>query len=501
MATGDKYSVLEMPLITQPWQEDALCKKMECVRRVYNTMLSFELKKYNQMIRTKEWRTINETIREELQLCESSKCRKSERLKAAYDRKNAILKENGFTKFDFISLAIQSSKYYQKNISSKMANMGIAVPMWTAFEKLFFGNGEKVSFKKFDGVDTLVSDNKSGIRLIKEDDRYFVVCSNNFARAKEVKMPINGPNTIYDREMLGASVKVIRIVKKVEKGKKKFYCQLTVARTPYIKTDAQGSPRHPIGEGTVGIAIWRDTLCAVSASKVLKINLSPNAEEFFLLREELSRKLEHLQRVNNPDNYNEDGTVKKGIIGEDGKRHQLCWKESNHYKTVKAQLRELYRKHNVEKGLIRNKAILQLLSMGNTFRFADTSFLTFKPEWDEESPLHNYEYRKKKDRRLAIQEYAPATFLTKMDMKLAGRGLPPILRFTIPENLYWYRHDTGVSDKSFFSNKDILMCGKVVEQTLYRAFLIRHFGTTTLNSYDQKALTKEWESFIMNIEE
>ena len=44
--------------------------------------------------------------------------------------------------------------------------------------------------------------------------------------------------------------------------------------------------------------------------------------EYTAKREELSRKLEHLRRVNNPDNYNEDGTVKKGTIAENGKRNQ-----------------------------------------------------------------------------------------------------------------------------------------------------------------------------------
>ena len=489
-----KYSVLELPLFTEKWQEDELDKKFECARRIYNQMLSHNLKKYNEMIKTKEWRSLKEIVKEELS---SGSKKKSERLKAAYARTNEILRENGFSEFDFLSQAVQFSKYYQKHISSTVASMSIGKPMWAAFEKLLFGNGEKVAFKKFDTLNSIASDNKSAIRLLQDEDgRYYIFCSNRKAKARPLTMYIKGPNTVYDREMISAKTKVVRIVRKIEKGRKRFYVQLTVEAAPFIKLDAEGNLKHPIGTGEVGIAIWRGILYAVSDTKILRVNMSPNANEFAEKREELSREIEHLRRVNNPQNFNEDGTIKKGIIGKDGKRHRLQWRESNHYKKKVAELKELHRKHTVEKDLLRNKVILELLSMGDVFHFADTSFLTTKPEWNEEEPLPNSEYKKKKARRRAIQEFAPAMMLTKLDMKLANRNLEPIYRHTLPDSLYWYRHDKGISDETLFAGESIEVNGTIVNQTMYRAFLIRHFDNEIKGLYDQKALEEEWEKFI-----
>lgn len=489
------YSILELPLVVEPWQADAIDKKMECSRRIYNSMLSKNLKKYNEMTKTREWKELNRVIKEELQL---SPKKKTQKLKDAYDRKNVIMRENGFSDFDFRSQSIVFSKYYQKHISSVMASIGIGKSMWVAFEKLFFGNGEKVSFKKFDAPISLASDNKSGIRFLKLEDGYYIRFSNTMAKSKKITIKVKGPNTEYDSAMLDSNIKIVRVVKRIEKGRRHYYCQLTVDKKPYIKLDADGNPKHSIGEGDVGIAIWRGHLCAVSKDRIFRCDISPDADEFSKKREELTRELEHLRRVNNPDNFNEDGTVKKGIIGENGKRQRLCWNESNHYKKVKAELKELYRKHDVAKKLLHNKIVWELLSMGDTFHFADTSFLTMKPEWDEENPLPNSEYRKKKQRRRSIQETAPATLLTKLDMKLKSFNLEPINRYELPEALYWYRHDKGVSDKDLFAGSIINIEGTTLSQTLYRAYLIRHYDKA--GYYDQKALTEEWESFVKNKE-
>ena len=128
---------------------------------------------------------------------------------------------------------------------------------------------------------------------------------------------------MYDKEMLDARIKQCRVLRKMEKGHYHYYVQLVLERPAYLKEKEDGSLIHPIGKGTVGIYIWRTTICAVSLNKILYRDMAPEWEDFEEKRAELSRKLEHLRKVANPDNYNEDGTVKKGIIGEDGKRKKL----------------------------------------------------------------------------------------------------------------------------------------------------------------------------------
>lgn len=487
---AEQYSILQLPLITNKGQKNVLDKKIDCAKKIYNNMLSDNLKKYKEMIKTKEWRGLNDIIREEL----SGTTKKSDRLKGAYARKNEIMRANGFSDFAFRSQAIEYSKYYQKHISSTMASIGIGMPMWAAFEKLFFGNGEKVHFKKFDDNMSLCSDNKSGIRFLQEENgRYYVFLSNRKARAKEAKLYIKEPLNTYEEEMLfQAQIKKVCVIKRLEKNKRSYYVQLTLKRAPFEKLDNEGNLLHPVHEDRIGVAIWRGQLCAVSSKETYTVDLSPDAAEFEQRKQALSRELQHLREVTNQQNYNEDGTIKKGIVDKNGKRRRLHWNESNHYKRVKQELRELHRVHTEQKDLHQRKIVWKLLSMGNEFYLADTSFITKKPEWDEEEPLPNSEYKKKKERRKSIQEVAPAALLTKLDLKLQGYGNEPAHRYKIPERLYWYHHEKGVSEEQFFPGEDILVNGKVINQTLYRALLIRHYEES--KGYDQNGIEENWKA-------
>lgn len=492
-----RYCTLELPLYVNEGEKNTIDKKMECARKVYNNMLKSNLKTYNEMVKTRIWRELKSVVKEELQL---NNTKSSNRLKDAYSKLNTIMDENGFNEFTFKSQAVEYSKYYQKHISSNIAMNSIGVPLWHAFEKLLFSNGEKVHFKQVGEFMSLASNNKSGIRLRQDDSgKYYILFSNIKAGAKQLKLYVNGPNTPYETELLQSKIKIVRIVRKIENGKRRYYCQLTLEGVPPFKRNSDDTLKHTTGTGVVGIALWRGNLCAVSNERILCINLSPDANEFESMKSKLAQEIEHLRRVNNQQNYNDDGTIKRGIIGKDGRRHKLQWNESNHLKELKKELSELYRVHAINKALYQNKAIIELLSMGNEFHFIDTSFLTMKPEWDEDSPLSVSEYSQKKERRKSIQEYAPSTFLSKLDKKLEGRNLPPIQRHALPDNLYWYQHDRGVSDKALFSGENIKICGTIVPQLMYRAFLIRHFDNEIKHLYDQKALTEEWDSFVANL--
>ena len=59
-------------------------------------------------------------------------------------------------------------------------------------------------------------------------------------------------------------------------------------------------------------------------------------------------KLEHSRRLNNPDNFNEDGTIKHG---------HLSWVKSNNYKKLIREFKTIHRKRsNYVKNEHENKA-------------------------------------------------------------------------------------------------------------------------------------------------
>lgn len=462
-------------------------------------MLRGKLKRYNEITKTKEWRNNTKEIAEELKKldaeAEQKKKKKSQKLKELYNYRNAILKNNGFTEFSFTG-DVADYNCYKENISSNMAALSIAKPMWSAFEKFLYGNGDSVHYKKWDSELSLASNGKSGIRFTEKKGHYYVVLSNSRHTKKKLEIGVKDNHlTPYEKEMLQSGTpRIVRIVKKVINGKDAFYVQLTLPCSPPIKYKKDGTLQNPIGKGKVGIAIWRNEICAVSDNKILIRTLFPDTDEYAEKTEELGRKLEHIRRTNNPENYNEDGTIKKGII-KDGKRQRLSWYTSNYYKAVKQELKEVHRYYTEKKKIYQNQLINEILSMGNEFYLAECSFITKKEEYDEENRLPNYEYRKKKDRRKSIQKYSPASLLTKLEQKLKQAGEKPIEKIDIPENLYWYNHITGVSDKEPFNSSKVSPDNTVsVSQTAYRAFLITRFEKDIV-AYNQKSCYNDYEHF------
>ena len=70
------------------------------------------------------------------------------------------------------------------------------------------------------------------------------------------------------------------------------------------------------------------------------------------------RALDRSRRANNPNNYHEDGTLKKG---------RKTWKYSARYQKLKAKFTELSRKNAVNRHLAINQEVNYLRSLGDVF--------------------------------------------------------------------------------------------------------------------------------------
>ena len=108
----------------------------------------------------------------------------------------------------------------------------------------------------------------------------------------------------------------------------------------------------------------------------------------------LSRQLDRIRRLNNPNNYNEDGTCKKG--------HHKWVKTKNYYKTLFA-LKNMYRLKSIY--IREHQARLQnkILSYGGNFATEDINFTSWmrrskKPteQTDKEIEVTNKKGEKKK---------------------------------------------------------------------------------------------------------
>lgn len=137
-------SIIEMQIIPEVWQEHILAKKFEDARCVYNSSLGILLNRYNEIRKTKEFRADQEKI---VEYYKNKAGKMPDEIKAIFDKRNQLYKENQLTQFGVNTVVLEQSKYYQKNIPSNVASVTVAEALWRALNTLIYGNGKSVTFK------------------------------------------------------------------------------------------------------------------------------------------------------------------------------------------------------------------------------------------------------------------------------------------------------------------------------------------------------------------
>jgi len=372
--------VLTLPLKTEIWQEDIINKRLEIGRRIYNNMLAYELKKYRELQESEEYKSVTETLFE-LAKNENKGCPE---YKTAGKKRNELLREHGFSEFGFIADVAMFSSKYSEHIGATAASISIAKPMWTAFETMLYSKGDMVHFKKKGSMNSIATDGKSFLRLTDargktlvqrtEEKELFVTYGNVRGKNNAIHLPVcYDIKNNYEMEMLSMKIKQIRIVRKKEKGVYKYYVQFCVEGKPAVKYTVSGEEKHPIGTGRIGLFVTTSNVTVASEKGIRKYSLSDGVADHSERIDELLRYMENSRRAMNSDNYNEDGTIKKGIMVE-GERRPLKWKYSKGYYKAKDELSELYRLEKIHRELHHHKLANDILSLGNDIRTNDYSF-------------------------------------------------------------------------------------------------------------------------------
>ena len=125
------------------------------------------------------------------------------------------------------------------------------------------------------------------------------------------------------------------------------------------KSDKYGNPRYIYGKGTIGADIGTQTVAYTSDTEVGLKNLSERGNSIQTSERKerlLYRAMDRSRRAANPQNYNDDGTIKKG---------RKTWKYSNHYKKLKSKHAELCRINAVNRQHSINEDANNLMSHGD----------------------------------------------------------------------------------------------------------------------------------------
>ena len=145
------------------------------------------------------------------------------------------------------------------------------------------------------------------------------------------------------------------------RGKLRVFIHLTIEGKAKPKFNKDGSLRHKYGTGIVGCDIGTQTIAYTSDKECGLRNLAERGNAIIKSEREerlLLRKLDRSRRAMNPENFNEDGTVRKGF---------KKWTISKNYIRERKKLQELQRKNSINRHLAINEDVNHIRSLGDVF--------------------------------------------------------------------------------------------------------------------------------------
>ena len=467
---------LTLPLKLEKWQEDRLDKRLEIARKIYNTLVNFELKKLRKLEANSDYIALQEKLKETTNNTERNKL---------YKEIDKLRKEAGFTEYAFKSDVKAFYKYFNANIGSAVAVHGIAPQVWAAFDRLFYGNGKAVHFKRYGEINSLrgysVAGKSGGVEIIYHETHI---------EWKGLKLPIKlDPDNEYEREMLQYRVKYCRIIRKPGRNKNHWYVQLSLEGKPAVKYDRNtGEVRHPVGSGAVGIDIGPQTIAYASDTEVALKELADKVNNIEQKKRVLQRKLDRSRRATNPDNYAPDGTIRRGVklTRNKSRKYLKCQKELAYIQRQQADIRK--RQHN--------ELANHLLILGDRFYVEDMEWpaLTHRAKKTEISEKTGKIKRKKRFGK-SVGNKAPATLIGLLDLKLKSRGLAGVIRVETRVRASQYNHlSDDYRKKELRDRWNDMPDGRHIQRDLYSAFLLQHMNEKQ-DGFDKAALHRDYEQF------
>ncbi|MGO1369770.1 RNA-guided endonuclease TnpB family protein [Senegalia sp. (in: firmicutes)] len=468
--------ILELRLNTEIYEEDVLNKSFEISRKMYNAVLGEGLKRYNHLKRTRKYKSLlNELIKinKDIKLNKKLKRKRTEINK----KLNQLRKDYGVTEYslhDFIAPMKRYFKVIDINTAQK-----IATRAWLALEKYIFGDGKKVYFKKYGELNSLEGkNNTSGIRY-----------RDNHLMWNGLDLEVNiRHNDEYVKEALNDRIKYCRIVRKIIKGKYKYYLQLVLSGFPPVKKSKEGKVIRKFGESKVGIDPSLRSIAYVSDREVKLEELAPSVDTIDKEIRVIQRRLDRSKRSTNPNKYNEDGTIKKG--------NKDKWIKSNNYMRNLFILKELNRKLNEIRKIEHNRLANHILTLGSDVFVEKTDFKALAKRVKETNISEKTgRFKRKKRFGKSIGSKAPSKFFNILERKLNYIGKEIKYIDTWKFKASQYNHYTDDYKKVSLSTRWKSINNKRVQRDLYSAFLIMN-SKDNLKEADRNKCNKNFERFL-----
>jgi transposase len=438
--------ITELPLKTTSSDEATILVRLDTGRQLYHACLGESLERLGLIQQSKEYQEIQKL----------PKTTNGEQNKERTKAFNELNQKYGFTDYDIQHYAtgIRNS-WMEEHIHAHIAQK-LATRAFKAVQKKAFGIAKNVRFKGKNQMDSLEGkEADTGLRF-----------ENNSLLWSGLEIPcIIDPENKVIAYGLSHKVKYCRIVRRKINGKNRFYLQLINEGTPYQ------NPKNKIGSEEIGVDVGVGTIATVADTKAtLKqfcSELIPDQKK----KRKLQRKLDRSLRATNPDNYNKNGTVKKG----------KKFKKSNRYKTISKDLAETDRILAAHRKSLHGQDINEIIATGTRIQTEDVSYKGWQKRYGR-----------------SINMRAPSMFMDSLKRKAENAGGYLFEFPTQTTKLSQTCHICEQQVKKRLSKRWHICCGIQMQRDLYSAFLAKcvEQETSALDLVRAKQLWQGMESIL-----
>ena len=461
-----------------------LFHEAELIRKAGNELTGIMKKRYDQLIRTKHYRELKAAYGKAAEKGDD------EARKACADEMAQMQKEYHVT-WDYCRTAmIPIGKRY--GIHSVFA-LTRAEDVWRGVEKCLYGDGRTLHFVRQGELPNIRAKqiNRTITVKVKDESLYF---SHRF-REKQMTIRISSPDRFQTEEtaavmhyleapeaedrkavqtLSGERVCIdtfrpcyVSFICKTIRGKLRVYIHLTIEGHAKPKYNKDGTLRHTYGRGKIGSDIGTQTVAYTSDKEVGLKNLAERGSS--ILENErkerlIYRAMDGSRRAMNPDNYNENGTIRKG-------RKQ--WVESNHYKKLKTRHREMCRINAENRHYAIDEDVNHLRELGDVFITEPKNSKKLQKR-AEKTTVNERTGKKNPKKRFgkSIKNRCPGYFQGKVQQKFESTGG---IYKEVPFDYRASQYDHTVDDyikKKLTERMFYLKNGPEVQRDWYSSFLL-----------------------------
>jgi len=490
--------ILELEVKVDDQQKYRMLKINEHLRLIHNTVLGEVLKKYRQMIRTKRYQRLIKAYRANTLTQQKSK--------SLFNK----LQNDFDVTFTFVRKYGEWLRKYKFNNPDAVTTLSVCEIAWSSMEKLIFKGARRVRFYKKN--EFIVFQGKQANRSIIFKDDFVTHMRMNFPiiikrddlfveeTISLIKKYIGNQNKLddqliddYDNKRTLSSTYRIRnnrIVIKQIRGKLRFYLQMALEGNPVPKRNKDGSFRHQLGVGRVGIDIGTQTKAIVSNDKVYLKNLAIRAERTKVdERKEflIQRYLDRSRRATNPDKFDQKGRFINS---------KKPWIFSNRYLKAREKLCELRRKNAVNRELSHNEGVNYIRSLGDEVIVEKMNFRSLQRRAKETTINENTgRFNSKRRFGRSISNKSPGYFIAQAKERFEATGgiVKEVDTWSFKASQYCHKRKDFIKKKLSerwhkFPNKS------KVQRDLYSAFLL-FCSNEDLKSTNQKLCEKKFATF------